>query len=111
MQRQGTKAFSHQSLHRTAEGEKELKEEKPGSWDQQRAKHQNLGDAEAVMTSIIFLENTLGFVVVAGNPLGGESTNSTFSLNFPPKFLEFSKWSLIVTRLQKSRKSIRKTIG
>lgn len=56
------------------------------------------------MTSIIFLENTQGFVVVAGHPLGGESTNSTFNLNFPPKFLEFRKWSLDSYKITKVQK-------
>lgn len=67
MQRAGDKSFlSPNHYTRTAEGEKELKEEKPGSQDQQRAKHQNPGDAEAVMTSIVFLENTQGFAVWLG---------------------------------------------
>lgn len=56
------------------------------------------------MTSIIFLENTQGFVVVAGHPLGSESTNSTFNLNFPPKFLEFRKWSLDSYKITKVQK-------
>lgn len=53
------------------------------------------------MTSIIFLENTQGFVVTTGRPLGGESTNSTFNLNFPLKFLKFRKWSLDSYKIKK----------
>lgn len=106
MQRAGDKSFlSPNHYTRTAEGEKELKEEKPGSQDQQRAKHQNPGDAEAVMTSIVFLENTQGFAVVAGCPLGGESTNSTFNSSFPPKFLKFRKWSLNSYKITKVQKN------
>lgn len=56
------------------------------------------------MTSIIFLENTQGYVVVAGHPLGGESTNSTFNLNFPLKFLKFRKWSLDSYKITKVQK-------
>ena len=98
MQRAGDKSFlSPNHYTRTAEDEKELKEEKPGSQDQQRPKHQNPGDAEAVMTSIIFLENTQGFVMVAGHLLGGKSTNSTFNSNCPPKFLNLGSGAWIDT--------------
>jgi hypothetical protein len=105
VQRTGDKSF-HSPNHytRTAEAEKELKEEKPGSQNQQRAKHLNPGDTEAVMTSIVFSANTQGFAVVAGHPLGGESTNSTFNLNFPPKFLKFRKWSLNSYKITKVQK-------
>lgn len=103
MQRAGDKSFlSPNHYTRTVEAEKELKEENPGSQDEQRAKHQN---PEAVMTSIVFLENTQGFAVVAGCPLGGESTNSTFNSSFPPKFLKFRKWSLNSYKITKVQKN------
>lgn len=94
---QGTKAYFLSPNHYT--GQQRVRRNRgrksqEAEISRERAKHQNPGDAEAVMTSIIFLENTQGFVVTTGRPLGGESTNSTFNLNFPLKFLKFRKWSL-----------------
>lgn len=92
---QGTKAYFLSPNHYTGQQRVRRRRKKARKLRlAERAKHQNPGDAEAVMTSIIFLENTQGFVVMAGRPLGGESTNSTFNLNFPLKFLKFRKWSL-----------------
>jgi hypothetical protein len=81
--------YTGQQRVRRSQGRK-----KPGNCYQQSAKHQNPGDAEAAMTSIIFIENTQGFVMMAGLSLGGKSTNSTFNLNFQLKFLKFRKWNL-----------------
>lgn len=100
----GQKLSLTKSLHEDSrgwEGTEGGKARKPRSAESQAS---NPGDAEAVMTSIIFLENTQGYVVVAGHPLGGESTNSTFNLNFPLKFLKFRKWSLDSYKITKVQK-------
>lgn len=111
VQRQGTKAFSHQITTRDSRGWKGTeggKARKLGSAESQASKP---GRCWSCDDQHHFLREHSRICCGGWASTGWWVYKQHLQFKLSTEVLEFSKWSVIVTRLQKSRKSIRKTIG